>query len=129
MSGSQIAAEVAAALREVARDVGDGAFIVTLLRGPDEPETPWDAGNYGEPQDYELPALVQNYGGKGFDGQAIIDGTLIQADDKRVLLPATGPQPTTSDRLLIGGVSYAIVSIRETAPSGVAIYYECQARK
>ena len=43
MSGSQIAAEVAAALREVARDVGDGAFIVTLLRGPDEPETPWDA--------------------------------------------------------------------------------------
>lgn len=123
MSGASIAAEVAAALREVATEVGDGAFTVTLLRPPEMPTNPWDTGNYGEPEEIELPAMVTMY------PQRLIDGTLIQAFDRKVMIAATDTKPTTADTLDIRGEVYRILNVSETAPSGVALYYECQARK
>lgn len=123
MSGASIAAEVSAALREVARDVGSGTFAVTLVRPTESPSTPWDTGNYGEPDEYELAAMVQDY------PRALIDGTLIMQDDRRVMVEASGTVPLTTDRLVIGSDTYTIISVREIAPSGVALYYEVQARK
>jgi hypothetical protein len=48
MSGAQIAAEVAAALQEVARDVGDGEFLVTIL-------TSWVCGRLMKP--FVIPSV------------------------------------------------------------------------
>jgi hypothetical protein len=128
MSGAAIAAEVAAALREVANDVGEGEFLVKLLRPSILPENPWDFGA-GEDSsgaypfdEFDLPALVSYF------PQSMIDGTLIQVGDRRVMVSARGPKPTTADRLVIGAVTYRIISVRETGPSGVALYYVCQAR-
>lgn len=121
MSGASIAAEVNAALAEVASDVGSGAFFVTLIQDSGEPSTPWQTDTSSETQT-NINAVVQMY------PRRLIDGTLIRESDRRVMMSATGPRPTTADRLVVEGRSHAIVSVRETAPSGVPLYYEVQAR-
>lgn len=122
MSGVSIAAEVAAALSEVAADVGAGAFTVTLTQSSGEPANPWDTDTSTDAAT-AINAVVQEY------PQSMIDGTLIRQSDRRVMMAATGPKPTTADTLTIDSVVYEIVSVRETSPSGVALYYEVQARK
>jgi len=121
MSGASIQSEVDAALREVAVDVGNGEFLVTLQVPTSAPDNPWDAPA-GAPSETELPALVSDF------PQSMIDGTLIQQGDRRVMMSARGPKPTTADKLVIGAVTYRIISVRETGPSGVPLYYMVQAR-
>jgi hypothetical protein len=121
MSGSAIALEVAAALREVAVEVGDGEFLATLIVPSEQPTNPWSP-EADEPTESQLPAMVQSY------PQSMIDGTLIQQNDRRVMLAANGLKPSTSHKLQIGSVVYRILSVKEVSPSGVALYYELQAR-
>lgn len=121
MSGAQIAIEVAAALQEVAREVGDGEFLVTLTQTASAPVNPWDADASTDTAT-QIPALVRDY------PQSMIDGTLIQQNDRRVMIAATGPTPSTADTLTIGGVVHRIINVRSTTPSGVPLYYEVQAR-
>lgn len=121
MSGQSIAQEVSAALSEVAQEVGDGSFAATLIQPATQPENPWDPPA-GTPTETSLSAMVQNY------PRGLIDGTLIRADDRKVMLGATGPRPTVADKLRISGTEYAIVSVREESPSGVPVFYECQCR-
>ena len=119
MSGASIAAEVRDALSEVARDVGNDQFTVTLIE-PAPAATPWASG--GAPTETALPAIVQDY------PRSMIDGTLIQQGDRRVMLAATGPRPNTGDRLRIAGIEYRVLMVKDKAPSGVPLYYEAQAR-
>lgn len=121
MSGASIAAEVNAALAEVARDVGNGEFSVTLLEPATQPVNPWDTPA-GAPTEHQVNALVSDY------PQSMIDGTLIQQGDKRIMLSAVGPRPEVNWRVIDRGISYAIMMIREIGPSGVALYYELQGR-
>lgn len=121
MSGASIAAEVAQALREVAVDVGDGEFLVTLTQKASAPVNPWDADSSTDTET-ELPALVQMF------PMSMIDGTLIQMNDRKVMVAATGPVPKTADTLTIAGVVHRIINVRSTTPSGVPLYYEIQAR-
>lgn len=121
MSGASIAAEVNAALAEVARDVGDGSFTVTLLEPAAQPENPWDTPA-GSPTEHEVNAIVQDY------PASMIDGTLIQQGDKRIMISATVIRPEVNWRVIDRGVSYAIMMVREIGPSGIALYYELQGR-
>ena len=95
---------------------------MTLVQASGEPSNPWDT-DVSTDTETQINALVQNY------PRGLIDGTLIQQNDRKVLLSATGSRPTTADTLEVEGVSHAIVSVREIAPSGVALYYEVQARR
>ena len=122
MSGAQIAQSVAEALRSLGGQVGNGSFAVTLVR-PNQNATPWSTTTPTATIETELPAMVQSY------PQSMIDGTLIRAEDRRVMIAAGTIAPLVSDRLRIGTITYQIVSVMETAPSGVALYYEVQARK
>lgn len=126
MSGASIAAEVATALGEVAGEVGDGSFTVTLVRAPvedpDNPTNPWDEPPQA-PGPVDLPAIVTMF------PQRLIDGTLIQAFDRKVMIAAQGTKPSTADTLMIGGETYRIINVEETAPSGVALFFTVQARK
>ena len=121
MSGASIAAEVDAALREVARDVGSGTYTVTLVEPAPQAPNPWTPAS-GTAMQYTVPAMVSRYPNN------MIDGTLIQATDKRVMLSAVGPTPEVDWAVIIDGVSHAIMMIRPLQPSGVPIYYECQCR-
>ena len=121
MSGAQIAAEVAQALSEVASDVGTGEFLVTLTQSTGGPATPWGGGTATE-TNTELPAIISDF------PQTMIDGTLIQQGDRRVMMAATGPKPSTADKLTVNGTTYRIISVRESGPSGVALYFWIQCR-
>lgn len=58
-----------------------------------------------------------------------IDGTMVQAGDRRYWVPAQGlAEPRTIDRLVDGSDSLAIVSCKRVAPGPVVILYEVQCR-
>jgi len=122
MSGASIAAEIEAALGEVARDVGSGTFVVTLVEPSTGPTTPWSGTSVTPGASHEVPAMIGQF------NRNMIDGTLIRATDKRVMIAGTAPKPLTSWTVTIAGRVHAIVSVDEIAPSGVALYYEVQAR-
>ena len=60
-----------------------------------------------------------------------IDGSRIQTGDKKVLVSAVGlsPEPSTADRIDIGGEEHAVVSVKPLSPAGTAVFYEVQARR
>lgn len=60
-----------------------------------------------------------------------VDGARILATDKRVLIAAGGlaVEPKTSDRLIIGGTSHAIIQVKPFSPAGIIVVYELQARR
>ncbi len=121
MTGAAIAAEIDAALLDVARDVGDGTYAVTLIEPAPLPANPWDTPS-GTVTEHEVAAMLSRY------PKGMIDGTLIRASDKRMMLSATGPVPETSWRVEVAGVSYAVVTVTPYQPAGVPLYIECQLR-
>ena len=122
MSGAAIRAEIASALAEASAAVGDGPLTVTLVRQTAGPANPW-ATTAPATTSTPLRAVIGRY------DRALIDGTLIRADDLRVMLEAGPIEPTTADALDIGGVSHAIVAVRPTAPGGLALMWEVQVRR
>ncbi len=123
MAGQDIAQEVATALEEVAQEVGAGSFTITLIRFPvDEPTEPWDEPQPGSPQEFTLAAMLDKW------MKNEIDGTLIRATDKKVMVTAIAEIPTTDDKMAIGGVEHEIISVEPQAPSGVALFYIVQCR-
>jgi hypothetical protein len=122
MSGASIALEVEAALREVAVDTGDGTFEVALKAPGTSNTNPWEGSGFIPGASTNVPAMVSRF------ARNLIDGTLIRATDKRVMIAGTAPRPDTNWTVTIGGVSHAIVNVIDLAPSGVVLYYELQAR-
>ena len=121
MSGALIAAEVAAALAEAAGETGDSTQA-TLIRPAVQPVNPWSPPA-GPPTTQAVWTIAEAY------RQDMIDGTLIRAEDRRVMVEAVSPAPTTADRLSIAGVEYEIVRVDPEAPAGVPLYFVCQCRK
>lgn len=119
MIGASIAAEVDAALASLAPELGTGAFSVVLVRHGAQ-ENPWDTA--GAETTFDLNGNVEMY------PRSMIDGTLIQSEDRRVMVGATGERPTTADKLRVGGKDYRIISVEEMAPQGVPLFYIVQAR-
>jgi hypothetical protein len=104
-----IAAEVAGALG----DVGYDARLVRVSwTGPDHDR---QAG-----PDQLIPVRLLG------DTLALglVNGTTIQASDRREMMAAEGTTPTPADHLRIGTTSYAIVRCEPFAPGGVALYYD-----
>ncbi len=122
MSGASIAQEVAAALREVAVDVGEGSYVIELQTKANEAVNPWDA-DASSISAHKIPALVSRY------SKEVIDGKLIKETDKRVMLSADeGVVPNTTMTVAINGEAHTIVDVAEVSPSGTALFYYIQAR-
>lgn len=77
------------------------------------------------PTPYPCVAAVLKFDNKD------IDGTLIKATDKKVYVAAKGLSivPTTTDKLMIGGVAHTIVRVMPLNPAGFDVYFEVQARR
>ena len=69
-----------------------------------------------------MRAIVEDY------PRSMIDGTLIQMDDRRIMMSARDERPDTGDRLRVLDTVYRVLMVKEVGPSGVALYYEVQAR-
>jgi hypothetical protein len=63
-------------------------------------------------------------------GQSFSAGSMILAGDKQLLLSPVGiAAPAPGCLAIIGADAWNIVSVKSTAPAGVAVIYECQLRK
>lgn len=130
MSGSQIAAEVAAALGEASAEVGTGAPLVatiTRITGADETTYPPVPGT---PTDYTTTAVVSSYSARDRAG------TNITERDVKVLLavPLTDEagnttEPDNGDTLTLSdGRVLHIENVDPLQPGGVALMWTCRAR-
>jgi hypothetical protein len=134
MTGTAIAAEIAAALAEAGEAVGTGPLVCTIRRAsaePDEPQNPWDepADPVNAPTDYAVTAVE--------DVQDIRDmsGTLVGIQKRTLTVSATGVAPLKSDTIAVGVAPSAvtadtafeqILAVKPLAPSGVALLYELE---
>lgn len=57
-----------------------------------------------------------------------VDGTLIQQDDKKVLL-SSAIAPTPDGKVVMASVVYSVVSIKELNPGGTVVFYQVQIRR
>jgi hypothetical protein len=89
-----------------------------------EPQNPWDPPE-SEPTSYPATVAVVAY------DQSYRDGTLIQANDLRVLVSVEGLDivPSVSDRLSVGAAEFSIANVTPLAPDGVARFYDLQVRR
>ena len=60
--------------------------------------------------------------------QKDIDGTLIQAGDKKFVI-SSAVVPTLAGRIVDGSLEYSIVSVTEIKPGATAVLYIVQGRK
>lgn len=83
---------------------------------------PWDPST--SDTDYPCTLVALDY------DQKDVDGTLIKSTDKKVYVATKGLpiQPTTTDKVIIGGAVSAIVQAKPLNPAGTVVYFELQAR-
>ena len=125
MIGLETAAEVVAAIREV-------GFVAQLKKpaSSETPQNPFPNPDDPAPDDPpEAPDPVPVWIVLEAYDQRHIDGELIRAQDKRVMMEASGPEPTQGDTLEISGQDHAILSVKPLAPSGINLMFECQCRR
>ena len=62
---------------------------------------------------------------------AEIDGSLIQSEDQKVLIPSLnlGLEPSTKDKIVDGEINWSIKSVKPLKPGGESIIYEVQVRR
>jgi len=119
---SQIANEVDAALKSVGTT--DAGFTAVLSQTTVTGGNPWDPGSgTSTTVTTNVTIVVSEY------ALSEIDGTTIQAGDRKVLMTAmAGVEPKPSDTLTISGKAYNVVNAMPLAPAGIAVMYEVQAR-
>lgn len=119
--GADLAAEIAAAVREAGAAVGNGPLIGQLLR-----RAPADTSVYpvapGAETALPVAMVLTAYSDRDRDG------TTIRAGDVKVMIEAGAVEPSTSDRLTVGGRTYSIEAVKAIQPGGVVLYWEVQAR-
>lgn len=122
-NGSDIAAEIAQALADVAGDTGAGSFVATVTRAPaDKPTTPWGAASTTPPTTYSVNVIRDSW------NRFEIDGTKIMATDLKLMMQAGVVVPTTADKITVSGKQHNILSVMPEAVGGVDLYYIVQAR-
>lgn len=101
---------------EVTEALGDVGYVATLVRltltGPDYDRQP------GPDQLIPVKLLGDTL------ALGLVNGTTIQAGDRREMMAAEGTTPTPADRLRIGTTNYAIVRAEPFAPGGEALFFD-----
>ena len=69
------------------------------------------------------PAVIDTYSRKE------IDGSMIQQNDFKLLIPGVAPRPLSGDSVVVAGVTVWVVSVEAVAPAGVPILFTVQCRK
>ncbi|NKC29145.1 hypothetical protein [Brucella ciceri] len=95
---------------------------IGAIRRTETSGDPWDPGT--SDTDYPCTLVALDY------NQKDVDGTLIKSTDKKVYVATKGLtiQPTTTDKVIIGGIVSTIVQAKPLNPAGMIVYFELQAR-
>jgi hypothetical protein len=127
-AGTDIAAEIAAALVEAGEATGDGALVCTLEQktgGTEDPRTgPVATVTLSELVAVDFPVKIRD--------QA---GMLVGHTVRTLTVNATGATPRKNDRVAVGVAPdvadedsdwHRITEVRPLAPTGVALLYELE---
>ena len=118
-------ADVAAGIVEAAQATSDGELEATIIRSTAAAsDTPWAPADTAITQ-YTAKCILSVYSERERDGALILQG------DRKVLMAADEItiEPGVSDRLLLAGVEYAVVSVMAVAPGGVPLFWKLQVRQ
>jgi hypothetical protein len=77
--------------------------------------------------DTSRTGAILDYSGSQ-QGERYIRGNLVKGEDRQLLLDGTGPAEL-SDRYVIGGTEYAVVSVSEIAPAGTIVMFDIHLRR
>ena len=129
MSGSQIAAEVAAALAEAGEATGNGPLICTIGRNTGT-GTPWD-NNVSTVPDLLYPVT----GIENMQDVRDMTGMLVGMKKRTLTINATGVTPLKSDTIAVGvapgdvveGTKFEeIISVMYLSPGGTVLLYRLE---
>lgn len=80
-------------------------------------------------QDYPVRGLVLNYG-REKSGAVSESGTLVQTNDRKLLLSvSTAPLPTIGALVVDGADVYTVENVKALSPAGINLLFELQGRK
>lgn len=121
-NGTDIAAEIDAALREAAAATGDGAYVAMLHRTTGGSSTPWGT---------EVPSLLMFPLTVLEDGVSTrysrdAGGALIPRTARVVTVSATGEAPQVGDEIGLADGRHEVVRVNPVQPGGVALLFECE---
>lgn len=76
-------------------------------------------------EDFACTFVVEDYRAQEIDGSRVL------VTDKRAILKAGGLAivPTTSDKLVVGGVAHSIIRVETLAPGGTTLLWQLQIRR
>jgi hypothetical protein len=117
MNGLDIAAQIAAGLREAGIATGAGPLVATISRrgigsGPEyAPVAGW-------PATYDVVVIDSNIKEKDMAGNLTGEIT------RRLLVEASGVVPQTGDWITVRGVCHSIAYVETIAPAGVDLMYK-----
>ena len=75
--------------------------------------------------DHSVSGVIGNY-----QGRITESGTLVQTDDKKILVSVgAAPEPTAGAQIIDGATVYVVQTVKALNPAGVALIYELQGRR
>lgn len=101
------------------QDFGSDLTLTRSVGGSYDPATGTYAG--GTPTTFTIRGVFINY------RDDRVDGSVIRAGDRQLLVSATGSETTPAIGDLVGGLK--LVNVRAFAPNGTNAAWSCQARE
>ena len=87
-----------------------------------DPATQTNAPTYS---DHAVSGVIGNY-----KGRVTESGTLVQTDDKKILVSVgTAPEPTAGAQIIDGATVYVVQTVKALNPAGTPLLYELQGRR
>lgn len=75
--------------------------------------------------DHAVSGVIGNY-----KGRVTESGTLVQTDDKKILVSVgAAPEPTAGAQIIDGATVYVVQTVKALNPAGTPLLYELQGRK
>ena len=117
MSGFDIQAEVAAAIRGLGVEVGDGTFEAVITRAGPTTGDEWNP-TPGTPVTYNVAVIDSNINVRD------AAGTLVGEMRRRLTIEAGVVVPLKGDAITVRGVNYTVDTVDTLAPLGVDLLYK-----
>ena len=86
------------------------------------PDTQTNVPTYA---DHAVSGVIGNY-----QGRVTESGTLVQTDDKKILVSVgAAPEPTTGAQVVDGSTVFVVQSVKALSPAGTNLLFELQGRR
>lgn len=117
-------AKSAASALKLITKFGASGTLIKRAEGAYDPAT---GSNTVTETSYTVKAVLLNYSYKD-SNQLNQPSSLIQVNDRKIIMQATTATPDVSDTFTFNSVTYRVLSVKTLNPAGVAVLHELQVR-